>query len=72
VNEQDDDLRVDTYRPAGGANGFPRSDVTVKITHIPTGLYGSGTCERGSYKVAKGRAMLELQRQLDWHYGPWL
>jgi protein subunit release factor A len=66
---EDNDLRVDTYRPAGlGVDG----SVEVIITHIPTGLRGEGYDQQGRYKVAKSSAMSDLQRQLDWHYGPWL
>lgn len=67
MSDQSSDLRVDIYR-AGGV----KSSVTVVVTHIPTGLQGTGEDREGRQALAKSHAMDELHRHLDWHYGPWL
>lgn len=53
IREQD--LRVDVFRGGGTA---------VRVTHLPTGLSGTGFDNEGSSRAARDIALLELAPKL--------
>lgn len=53
ITEQD--LRIDIHRGEGAA---------VRVTHLPTGLSGTGLDREGSSRVARDLALLELVPKL--------